>query len=117
MANYKSEFTGTQIDNCIKNPTFITEIPSIETTHFSSNIYYKFGERSSLNIILNEPTQTERSNYYYFDFISGTAPTTLSIPDYIKWANDEEITIEANKKYIICINANNMMAVWGGTSI
>ena len=41
------------------------------------------------------------ANEYLFQFNSGSVPTTLSLPDNIKWIGD--LTIESNKVYQISI--------------
>jgi len=47
---------------------------------------------------------------YMFEFTSGTTPTTLTLPESVKWIGDN--TIEASKTYQVSI-VNNI-AVLGG---
>lgn len=43
------------------------------------------------------------ANEYLFQFTSGSEPTSLILPDDIKWVNGEAPVIEANKIYQISI--------------
>ena len=73
------------------------ETPNITTIGIEANKYYQFGEVTTLNIVLTEPSNPNILNEYMFEFISGDNATTLTLPDTIKWI--EEPTIEANKTY------------------
>nr|DAR36532.1 MAG TPA: hypothetical protein [Caudoviricetes sp.] len=76
------------------------------TSGLSPNILYKFGERPSLTITLGGGT-VGIVNEYMFEFVSGTTPTTLSLPDTIKWSGGNAPNIEANKTYQVSI-VNNL---------
>lgn len=64
------------------------------------NKYYKWGEILTLNITLGTPVK-DTINEYMFEFKSGEIPTTLTVPQEIKWIGNT--TIEANKTYQISI--------------
>lgn len=83
--------------------------PTETTLELSPNKFYKFGEVTNLTLTLG-PEIKNIYNEYMFQFTSGGTPTTLSLPDTIKWIGDN--TIEANKIYQVSI-VNNM-AVLGG---
>ena len=70
---------------------------STSTIEINPNTFYKFGEVSSLNIILAAITDTSVLNEYMFEFTSGSTATTLTLPNTIKWL--ETPTIESNKIY------------------
>lgn len=57
-------------------------------------------EISSLTLTLGAETSGV-ANEYLFQFTSGSEPTTLSLPDDIKWAN--ELDIEPNMIYQVSI--------------
>lgn len=90
-------------------PTIQKIEPTETTLELSPNKFYKFGEVTNLTLTL-VPEIENIYNEYMFQFTSGTTPTTLSLPDTIKWAGDN--TIEANKIYQVSI-VNNI-AVLGG---
>lgn len=75
----------------------------------SPNIFYKFGECTSLTITFASDIN-EVYNEYMFEFVSGSTPTTLLLPDSIKWAGGTEPIIEANKTYQISI-VNNLALI------
>lgn len=66
------------------------------------NKFYIWDEVSSLTITL-EPEIPNVVNEYMFQFTSGDTATTLSLPSYIKWVNDEIPIIEPNYIYQISI--------------
>ena len=79
--------------------------PVVSIIHASAelapNTYYKWGEIAALTVTLAEPTNTDRTNEYCFEFVSGETPTTLSVPDTVKWV--KEPNIEAGKTYQVSI--------------
>lgn len=87
----------------------IEVIESTNETELQPNKYYKWGEVASLSLTLGTPINGIL-NEYMFEFISGTTPTTLTLPDTIKWETIP--TIEANKKYQISI-VNNIALIVG----
>lgn len=76
------------------------------TKQIKPNTFYKFGECSSLTITLGAE-ESEIVNEYMFEFVSGSTPTTLSVPDTVKWSGGSAPTIEANKTYQVSI-VNNL---------
>lgn len=66
------------------------------------NIFHVWDEVTELTLTLDSET-SGMANEYLFQFTSGSEPTVLSLPDDIKWANDEAPVIEANKIYQISI--------------
>lgn len=70
-----------------------------------------FGEKETLTITL---ASTDNNYYheYMFEFSSGTTPTTLNVPETIKWENGTTPTIEANKTYQVSI-VNNLAVIGG----
>ena len=73
------------------------------------NKYYKWGEVASLSLTLGMPVDGIL-NEYMFEFVSGATPTTLTLPDTVKWETIP--SIEANKKYQISI-VNNIALIVG----
>lgn len=73
------------------------------------NVLYKFGEVSSLTVTLAAEVGGEY-NEYMFEFVSGETPTTLSLPETIKWSGGEAPTIEVSKTYQISI-VNNLALI------
>lgn len=87
----------------------IEVIENTDVTELQPNKYYKWGEVASLSLTLGAPIDGIL-NEYMFEFISGVTPTTLTLPDTIKWETIP--TIEANKKYQISI-VNNVALIVG----
>lgn len=89
-----------------KKASEITSL-SIEGTSISQelqpNTYYVFGECVSLVLALAEP-MSGIFNEYLFRFTSGVTPTSLSLPESVKWSGDS--SIEASKTYIVSIIDN-----------
>lgn len=78
------------------------------------NIFYKFGEVSSLNITLATITDTSVLNEYMFEFVSGSTATTLTLPNTIKWL--ETPSIESNKIYQ-CSIVDNIGVLLGVSNV
>lgn len=76
------------------------------TKQIKPNTFYKFGEVAGLTITL-ATEEIGILNEYMFEFVSGSAPTTLSVPDTVKWSGGSAPTIEANKTYQVSI-VNNL---------
>lgn len=91
------------------------EVVSVEgatpTQEIQPNKLYKFGECASLTVTLAAEIP-DIYNEYMFEFISGATPTTLNLPQTVKWMGTP--TVEANKTYQVSI-VNNL-AVIGGWS-
>lgn len=88
-----------------------TENVTETTKELQPNKYYIFGEVATLTITLAAGEENVLAEYM-FEFTSGTTPTTLSLPEGIKWIG--ESTIEASKTYQVSI-VNNI-AVMGGAA-
>lgn len=88
-----------------------TENVAEATKELQPNKYYIFGEVATLTITLAAGEENVLAEYM-FEFTSGTTPTTLSLPEGIKWIGDS--TIEASKTYQVSI-VNNI-AVMGGAA-
>lgn len=82
----------------------IEVIESTNETELQPNKYYKWDEVASLSLTLGAPIDGIL-NEYMFEFVSGATPTTLTLPDTIKWESTP--SIEANKKYQ-CSIVNNI---------
>lgn len=87
----------------------IEVIENTNVTELQPNKYYKWGEVASLSLTLGTPVDGIL-NEYMFEFVSGATPTTLTLPDTIKWETIPNI--EANKKYQISI-VNNIALIVG----
>lgn len=68
------------------------------------NVFYIWGEVASLDITLASPSDTNTVNEYMFQFVSGEAAATLTLPDSVKWA--EQPLIEPNSTYQVSIVNN-----------
>lgn len=77
----------------------------IVTKSIKPNIFYKCGECSHLIIDFNEE-ESGILNEYMFEFVSGSTPTTLSLPETVKWSGGNAPTIEASKTYQVSIVNN-----------
>jgi hypothetical protein len=73
---------------------------SSTTMSISPNVFYVWDEVPSLTLTFTEGANGV-ANEYLFQFTSGSTPTTLSLPDDIKWAN--ELVIQPNKIYQVSI--------------
>lgn len=76
------------------------------TKQIKPNTFYKFGSCSKLTITF-AAEESGIENEYKFEFVSGTTPTTLSLPDSVKWSGGNAPTIEASKTYQVSI-VNNL---------
>lgn len=71
----------------------------------SPNTFYKFGEVITLAITFARE-ESGIENEYKFEFVSGSTPTTLSLPASVKWNGGKAPTIEASKTYQISVVNN-----------
>ena len=76
------------------------------TKQIKPNTFYKFGEVTNLTISF-AAEESGIINEYMFEFVSGATPTTLSLPDSVKWSGGSAPTIEASKTYQVSI-VNNL---------
>lgn len=72
------------------------------TFELTSNTFHVWDEVATLDLSLGAETSGV-ANEYLFQFTSGSTPTTLTLPDDIKWTNDTAPTISSNKIYQISI--------------
>ena len=72
------------------------------TFTLTPNTFHIWNEVASLTLDFGSETSGV-ANEYLFQFTSGATATSLTLPDDIKWANDEAPGIEANKIYQISI--------------
>lgn len=83
----------------------VTGYPQESVTETSKgllpNIFYVWGEVTSLNISFAEE-ESGYMNEYLFQFTSGVTPTTLTVPDNVEWVRGAPV-IEANKTYQVSI--------------
>ena len=98
ILNFPAKFT--QIEHGTNDTTLTIE----------PNVFHIWDEVSSLEINLGEPLLGIVSEYF-FQFTSGTTPTTLILPDTIQWINDAP-EIEENKTYQ-CSIINNIGVICG----
>lgn len=103
-------YTKEECNNLFKSKVS-TENVSENTKELQPNRYYIFSEMTELTITLAEGEEG-KLNEYMFELVSGTTPTTLTLPETVKWMGDN--TIEASKTYQVSI-VNNI-AVMGGAS-
>ena len=68
------------------------------------NAYHQWGTVSNLTLTLQKPEEGKYCEYM-FQFASGANPTSLTLPDTIKWVS--EPSVEANKIYQ-CSIVNNI---------
>lgn len=73
---------------------------SENTKELQPNKYYIFGETETLTLTLAAGEENKLSEYM-FEFTSGTTPTTLTLPESVKWIGSN--TIEASKTYQVSI--------------
>ena len=92
----------------------LADIPQVDQTEttctIQPNVFNIWGEVASLDITLGEE-QEGIVNEFLFQFTSGETPTTLILPDTIKWVNDAP-EIEANMTYQ-CSIINNIGVICG----
>lgn len=90
------------------------DLPQINQTELvytiQPNVFNVWGEVATLDITLGEE-QEGIVNEFLFQFTSGETPTTLILPDTIKWVNDAP-EIEANMTYQ-CSIINNIGVICG----
>lgn len=114
LINTKADSSSvpTKVSQLQNDSKFSASIPYITTTNtnIDPNKFYVFGNVSTLNITLNAPTDTGILNRYMFQFDSGDSPTTLTLPNTVKYTNGN--LIESNKTYQVTI-INNLVNIIG----
>lgn len=82
----------------------ISVINHTETTvSIMPNVMNVWGEVNNLNLSLVEPADKSLVNEYMIQFASGEIATTLTLPESIKWVNNNIPLIATNKIYQISI--------------
>lgn len=72
------------------------------TFTLTPNTFHVWEEVTSLELTFGDETSGV-ANEYLFQFTSGSEPTSLILPDDIKWTNDSAPTISADKIYQISV--------------
>lgn len=72
------------------------------TFTLTPNTFHVWDEVASLTLDFGSETSGE-ANEFLFQFTSGATATSLTLPDDIKWANDNAPTIEANMIYQVSV--------------
>lgn len=72
------------------------------TFTLTPNTFHVWDEVASLTLTLGSETSGV-ANEFLFQFTSGSTPTSLTLPDDIKWANDSAPTIAENMIYQISV--------------
>lgn len=79
------------------------------TLVLTPNTFHVWDEVASLVLTLGSESSGV-ANEFVFQFTSGSSPTTLTLPDNLKWASNKTPTISSNKIYQISI-LNGLAAV------
>jgi hypothetical protein len=90
-----------EVDGSIYESEWI--VGQYDISDMQPNTFYVFPECNELVIQSFGSETAGIANEFLFQFTSGSTPTTLSLPNDIRWANDTPPTIEANKIYQISI--------------
>ena len=72
------------------------------TFTLTPNTFHVWDEVASLDLSFGDETAGV-ANEFLFQFTSGATPTTLTLPDSIKWANGKTLSIAENKIYQISV--------------
>ena len=72
------------------------------TFTLTPNTFHVWDEVASLDLSFGDETAGV-ANEFLFQFTSGATPTTLTLPDSIKWANGNTLSIAENKIYQISV--------------
>lgn len=124
---YKGTVTGVKINGATKTPNAngVVDLGTIEggggtssggsgayaevshgtsdtTFTLTPNTFHVWDEVASLDLSFAEETSGV-ANEYLFQFTSGATATTLTLPDGLKWANDNVPTIAENMIYQVSV--------------
>ena len=118
MTYFNSSIDALQVNKGdANNPQWVNlaeQTPIVKQTESSvaiaPNVLNKWGIIESLTITLATPQDSQRVNEYMIEFVSGTTPTTLTLPTSVKFPS--AYSIEANKTYQISI-INNIGLIVG----
>ena len=100
------------VDGAVEEVTSMLGIDEVSTTSpatLEPNVFYNFGEATTVNVTL-APEIEDKYSEYMFEFKSGATATVLTVPDTVKWVT--EPNIEANKTYQVSI-LNNIGLIVG----
>lgn len=97
----------------------IQELNATDSITLTDGYIYNGGEQTALTIAL--PTSVNVSFLVEIDFTSGSAPTTLTYPNTIKWSGDDVsnnvFTPVANKRYTMICYYNGVDFVFVTTGV
>lgn len=82
-------------------------------TEIYPNALYVFGEVDKLHIVLKSEA-ADHVNSFYFSFVAHDM-TMFTLPNEVKWGNDNEIVVEGGKQYEVSV-VNNV-ALWTATTV
>ncbi|MBQ8026973.1 MAG: hypothetical protein IJ261_02530, partial [Clostridia bacterium] len=82
-------------------------------TEIYPNALYVFGEVDKLHIVLKNEA-ADHVNSFYFSFVAHDM-TMFTLPNEVKWGNDNEIVVEGGKQYEVSV-VNNV-ALWTATTV
>ena len=87
---------------------------TISAQQIAPNTLNVWGEVAALDLTFAAPISTI-VNEYAFVFSSGDTPTTLTLPDNVKWMNGTALEIKANKKYLVSViyDGTDYLAIGG----
>lgn len=119
---YTSAYTSIEIDERLGAvPNKADKIQEVNhgtsdtTFTLTPNVMHIWGTVTSLNLTLATPADSTIVNEYIFRFISGSTPTTLTLPSSIVWINGAP-EIEANTTYE-CSIINNLGVIGGASNV
>ena len=114
--SYNSKYTGQQVEELLDqvangggsssggSGAYAEVNHGIGDTTFAltPNTFHMWDEVASLDLSFADE-QTGVANEYLFQFTSGATATTLTLPDGLKWANNNVPTIAENKIYQVSV--------------
>lgn len=101
----------TRVVNFVEERSYYSYQRSDSTQPLKPNYFYDFGPQYQLSITFAEPEKLNRTNEYMFQFESPSdRPTTLILPDSVKWCYSP--VIETNKTYQVSV-LNNLAVICG----
>lgn len=114
--SYNSKYTGQEVENLLDQVAQgggsssggsgayaeVNHGTNDTTFTLTPNTFHIWDEVSALTLNLGSETNGV-ANEFLFQFLSGSTPTTLSLPDDLKWPDDEPLTPEADKMYQLSI--------------
>lgn len=108
---------GLELDTGLTEYRPMPQINKTPGTNGVTEIYpdnlYMFGEVDKLHIVLKSGSNGF-VNSFYFSFVAHDM-TMFTLPDEVKWGNDNEIVVEGGKQYEVSI-VNNV-ALWTSAAV